>query len=160
MTIWAICKNGLLLIGHRVTEWQSDRHPRILSKWVGEIFFCLISINSPTPFAHRGIRHDMVLWLLDSHMKCAMNQEIIVMASFIYKYNGRPQIASYRDDITFGYLSTCLRSDWRVTTHIKVTHLLQQHFSDKKTDRGGIKTRLGPSAETRAPQNSNCSAKI
>ena len=42
-------------IGHKVTELQSDRHPRELSIQVGETFFSLISINSPTRFAHRGI---------------------------------------------------------------------------------------------------------
>ena len=40
---------------HRVTESQSNRHPRVLSIRVGEKFFCLISINSPTRFARRGI---------------------------------------------------------------------------------------------------------
>ena len=43
------------IIGHRVTEWQSDRYPRVLNTRVGEIFVCLISINSLTLFAHRGI---------------------------------------------------------------------------------------------------------
>ena len=42
---------------HRVTEWQSDKHSRVLSIWVGEIFLCLISINSPTRFARRGIKY-------------------------------------------------------------------------------------------------------
>ena len=44
-----------------VTEWQSDRHPRVLSIRVGEIFLCLISINSPTRFACRGT--NLVLWM-------------------------------------------------------------------------------------------------
>ena len=35
----------------RVTESQIDRHPRELSIQVGEIFLCLISINSLTHFA-------------------------------------------------------------------------------------------------------------
>ena len=43
------------LQSHRVTELQSDKHPRVLSVRVGEIFLCLISINSPTRFARRGI---------------------------------------------------------------------------------------------------------
>ena len=34
---------------------QSDRHSRVLSIRVGEIFLCLISINSPTRFARREI---------------------------------------------------------------------------------------------------------
>ena len=38
------------------TESQSNRHPRVLSIRVGEIFLCLILINSPTRFARRGIR--------------------------------------------------------------------------------------------------------
>ena len=38
-----------------VTEWQSHRHPRVLSIWLGEIFLGLISINSPTRFTRRGI---------------------------------------------------------------------------------------------------------
>ena len=33
---------------NRVTEFQSDRHPRVPSIQVGEILICLISINSPT----------------------------------------------------------------------------------------------------------------
>ena len=37
------------------TESQSHRHPRALSIQVGEIFLCLISTNSPTRYAHRGI---------------------------------------------------------------------------------------------------------
>ena len=40
-------------------EWcefgQVFRHPRVLSIRVGEIFLCLISINSRTRFADRGI---------------------------------------------------------------------------------------------------------
>ena len=65
MTIWAICKNGLLpngpkwadseIIGYRVTELQSHRHPRVFSIPVGEIFLCLTSINFPTRFARKGI---------------------------------------------------------------------------------------------------------
>ena len=46
---------------HRVTESQSHRHPRVLSIRVGEIFLCLISINSPTRFAHRGIMPIVIL---------------------------------------------------------------------------------------------------
>ena len=45
----------LKFIGHRVTESQSDRHSRVLSTRVGEIFLCLISINSNTRFTHRRI---------------------------------------------------------------------------------------------------------
>ena len=37
------------------TELQSYRHPKVLSIQVGEIFLCLISINSPTYFTGRGI---------------------------------------------------------------------------------------------------------
>ena len=47
---------GHFFIGHRVTESQSYRHPRVLSIRVGEIFLCLISINSPTRFARSGIK--------------------------------------------------------------------------------------------------------
>ena len=43
------------LICLRVTELQSDRHPRVPSIPVGEVFLCLISIISPTSFACRGI---------------------------------------------------------------------------------------------------------
>ena len=46
---------SLWFIGLRVTEWQSHRHPRVLSIQMGEIFLCLISKNSPTRFACRGI---------------------------------------------------------------------------------------------------------
>ena len=58
MKIWAICKNRLLTNGPKwaVSKPQSHRHPRVLSIWVGEIFLCLISINSPTRFACRGIK--------------------------------------------------------------------------------------------------------
>ena len=48
---------GLLvteLQSHRVTESHSDRHPRVLSKRVGEVFLCLISINYPTGLARMG----------------------------------------------------------------------------------------------------------
>ena len=41
--------------GHRMTELQSDRHPRVLSLRVGEIFLCLISIISLIRFARKGI---------------------------------------------------------------------------------------------------------
>ena len=37
-----------------MTESQSHRYPIVLSIRVGEIFLRLISINSPTRFAHRG----------------------------------------------------------------------------------------------------------
>ena len=37
-----------------MTESQSHRHPRVLSVRVGEIFLCLISLNSPICFARRG----------------------------------------------------------------------------------------------------------
>ena len=47
-------QNYLKFNGLRVTELQSDRHPRVLSIWVGEIFLCLISLNSPTAIARRG----------------------------------------------------------------------------------------------------------
>ena len=47
-----------------MTEWQSDRHSMVLSIRVGEIFLCLISINSPTRFARRGITSQQVNWLL------------------------------------------------------------------------------------------------
>ena len=54
-----MAKKGLIkknnIIGDRVTESQSDRHSRVPSIRVGEIFLCLISINSPTRFARRGI---------------------------------------------------------------------------------------------------------
>ena len=33
-----------------------NRHPRVLSIQVGEIFLCLFSINSPTRFARRRIK--------------------------------------------------------------------------------------------------------
>ena len=49
------CWDNWGFIRHRVTEWQSDRHPSVLSIRVGEIFLCLTSINSPTRFACRGI---------------------------------------------------------------------------------------------------------
>ena len=39
----------------RVTELQSYKHPRVLSIRVGEICLCLISINSPTRLARRGM---------------------------------------------------------------------------------------------------------
>ena len=41
--------------GFLASESQSDRHPKVLSIRVGEILLCLISINSPTHFARRGI---------------------------------------------------------------------------------------------------------
>ena len=43
------CWDNWRFIGH------SHRHPRVLSIRVGEIFLCLISINSPTHFDRRGI---------------------------------------------------------------------------------------------------------
>ena len=39
----------------RVTELKSHRNPTVLRIQVGEIFLCLISINSPNRFACRGI---------------------------------------------------------------------------------------------------------
>ena len=43
----------IFVIVHRVTESR----PMVPSIRVGEIFLCLISINSPTRFARRGITH-------------------------------------------------------------------------------------------------------
>ena len=45
------------------TESQSDRHPRVLSIRVGEIFCCLLSINLPTRFACSKVY--LILILLD-----------------------------------------------------------------------------------------------
>ena len=45
---------------YRVTESQSYRHPRVISILVGEIFLCLISINSSTRFAGRGIKSEIL----------------------------------------------------------------------------------------------------
>ena len=63
MANWTIYSNQVpnpiaaaeMIWGLLATESQSDRHPRVLSMRVGEIFWCLISINSPTRFARRGI---------------------------------------------------------------------------------------------------------
>ena len=41
------------------SELQSDRHPSVLSIWVGIIFLCLIAIYSPARFTCRGI----IRWL-------------------------------------------------------------------------------------------------
>ena len=49
---WKTVHRVTELQSYRVTESQSDRRPRVQ---VGEIFLCLISINSPTRFARRGI---------------------------------------------------------------------------------------------------------
>ena len=49
--------HGRLLFGLRVAESQSDRHPRVLSIWVGEIFLCLISINSQLASLAGGLCH-------------------------------------------------------------------------------------------------------
>ena len=50
-------------IGHRATESHSHRHPRVLILRVGEIFLCLISINSPTCFARRRVRRGALRFL-------------------------------------------------------------------------------------------------
>ena len=51
------------LINLITIESQSYRHPRVLSIWVGEIFLCLISINSHTGFACRWINKLFRSWL-------------------------------------------------------------------------------------------------
>ena len=50
-----------------ITESESDRHPRVLSIRVGEIYLCLISINSITRFACREINFKLNWNLLGNY---------------------------------------------------------------------------------------------
>ena len=56
--IFHILLKPFLVSYYKFTEIQSNRHSRVLSIRAGEIFLCLISINSPTGFARRGIIHN------------------------------------------------------------------------------------------------------
>ena len=58
------CQAAEIIGGLLATEWQSYRHPKVLSIRVGEIFLCLISINSLICFARRGIIQLLALNLI------------------------------------------------------------------------------------------------
>ena len=60
---------------YRVTESKIYRHPRVPSTPVGEILLCLISINSPTCFARRGIintrkKEHIIVWDIFAKKSC------------------------------------------------------------------------------------------
>ena len=83
------------------TEWQSHKHPRVLSILVGEIFLWPISINSPTHSAHRGINENLTLCLLKNDNFRQPNWHNL---SIYLKYEWQCQINMY-------FLKSCRKEE-------------------------------------------------
>ena len=96
---------------HRVTELQSDRHPRVLSIQVGEFFLYLILINSPTCFSCRGI-----IQSLEDSLPNRLSSGYSIIWDFML--SRQTKVSSWQcEDLNFFTLKVHLKNlhtfDWR-----------------------------------------------